>query len=292
MLNLIGEPTVPKSVLLAYLKTKTSQPDLEFIVSCYYDISKELAERPGYPRLNPVPFILQAMHETGFLSSWWFLEHRNMAGLGVTGTSVAGSSATKPPPVLYTDWQYNYLEKRWKQGLRFSGYIPAVYAHLYHALAYCVPATDFGSVAQFFNNRYPLALATRKGKPPARVLTDFNGSWAFPGAKYGQRIEAIYSDLLASATLKGFEMPAGSVPEAVEYVALSLAVEALNSISYYRNEAFFSDIYGKLANLARTGIVSDWPTNLEVQKEFYKIRDKLIDRANTIYPPIAARLKG
>lgn len=289
MLNLLGEPTLPKAVLTSYLKTRAAEPSLEFIVSTYYDLAKELSERPGYPRLNPVPFILQAMHETGFLSSWWFLEHKNMAGLGVTGASTAGSSATKPPPVPYTDWQYNSLEKRWKQGLHFSGLVPAIYAHLYHGLAYCMPATDYGSVAQFFDNRYPLALASRKGKPPARTLTDFNGAWAFPGREYGQNIEAIYSDFFK---VTSFQLPAGTLPEGFEYVALSLAVEALNSISYYRNEAFYTDIYGKLANLSRAGFKSDWFSNLEAQKEFYKIRDQLIDRATTIYGPIVARLKG
>lgn len=203
MLSLIGDPPVTGVDLLRFLKTKSSHPELELILKAYYDITRELAERPGYPRLNPVPFVLQAMLETDYLKSWWFVAHFNLAGIGVTGVTAKGPEFLRPPAVMGTTWQYDFGERTWKQGLRFSGYIPAVYAHLFHALAYCKPTVNYGQPADFFNNRYFLALGTRSGKPAATVLTDFNNAWA-KTSDYGQRIEKLWEDYLAHAVRKAF----------------------------------------------------------------------------------------
>lgn len=206
-LNLIGEPDVPAAVLVDFLKTKCTHPELEFLVKTYYDVTRELARRPSYPRLNPVPSILQAMLETGFLTSWWFVQNGNLAGLGVTGpdNDRAGSPNKKPAPVMGTDWVYNPAVGKWQQGLIFFSIESAVRAHLYHVLAYCNPSVNYGPVADFFNNRYYLALGTRASKLAARLLTDYNQAWAKPGYDYGQRIEAIWNDFdrWADQKLKG-----------------------------------------------------------------------------------------
>jgi hypothetical protein len=286
-LPLIGEPTYTLTEILAYLDRKTSHPDRAEIARLYYSITHELAQRPGYPRLNPVPFIFQAMHETGFFTSWWFNQNKNLAGLGVTGTVTFGTADKKPAPVPGTDWAFEPETKSWVQGLIFFDWPPAVYAHLYHALAYCQPQTDFGSIADFFDNRYHTALATRKGKPGAKVLTDFNGSWAYPGALYGQRIEAIHAEFYA---LDGSPAPTASPADVLRWIALDLAAGALNSLGFFQNQLFYNKIYGELAALEKAGVISDWPHNLEVQNQFYKLRNELVDRADALYPAIKAKL--
>lgn len=193
-LQLLNWPTYNLPDIQTFVKRESPHQDSDLIIWLYYAITNELAARPGYPRLNPVPFIFQAMHETGYLTSWWLIKNRNLAGLGVTGVTRPGSPDKKPAPVPGTDWSWNSNVNQWVQGLIFFDWPPAVYAHIYHALAYVIPGLDYGPVAQFFNNRYPLALAARKGKPGAKVLTDLNGAWAVPGHDYGQRIEAIHTD--------------------------------------------------------------------------------------------------
>lgn len=292
-LQLVAEPDYSGSSVYAYLQTKTANPDLIKIVELYYSISHELGQRGfGFTRLNPVPFIFQCMHETGFLSSWWLLKNKNLAGIGVTGVTKTGKAEWKPGSVAGTDWAWNEAEQVWKQGLAFSDWPPAVYAHLMHGMAYCNPGQDFTEFAKYFNARYVLALATRRNKPPAKVLADFNGAWAYPGKDYGQRIEAIHTDYLKWLTTatKPAELPAGPPQDILEWIALDLAVEALNKISFYQSEAFYTTIYGKLAALAPAGIISDWPNNTKVQGQFFGLRDELIDRANAIYKAIGQRL--
>ena len=119
----------------------------------------------------------QIVHETGWLTSGWFTQHNNPAGLGVTGAPGAG--------------------------LSFPGVSSGIEAQCAHLADYCrgagpwtpqdprpLPADLLGSV---------------------HVLADLDGRWAVPGNGYGAALAALANDLIGGAV----SIPSGRDPDAI-----------------------------------------------------------------------------
>lgn len=290
-----GASEIWQDQLLAYVKSSPKYtPDLEKAIRLYFAIAPVWGIRADL-------MVGQMLKETDYLTSWWATVHHNMAGIGVTGTTPIASPA-KPKTSKGYDWQFDDRDSKWHQGLHFNDLVAGIMAHFAHMLAYI--SLTFDASADRYDERYSVALAARKGKPVAVLITDLNDSWAVT-KKNGVIVPNFYGETimatLAAASAYNVPVPAPApvvttAPPPVysdglvyQWIALDIAIQALNQASTYQDQAFYNKIYGELAGFAKLGIKSDWPNNLLVQAAFFALRNELLDRANKFYEPIKAR---
>ena len=181
---IVGAPSGSAEKAIAWLTPRASgytATDVATIVSAYQRIG-------AAARVDWFLALAQMAHETGHLSSWWSQRpRRNPAGIGVTGSTQAGSADDPPGP----GWSWDNW--RWREGWSFNSWANhAVPAHLGRLLAYAL--TDAQADA-YQRNLIAFALAYRglpqsyRGSAP--TIIGLNGRWAVPGTTYGQSIIAL-----------------------------------------------------------------------------------------------------
>jgi hypothetical protein len=130
--------------------------------------------------LNPYALLAQAMHETGWLTSWWSQPpRRNLAGLGVNG------SITCTRPSALSRYTYDPRISCWRRGYSYQTWDDAVRSHVAWVLYYVVASPT---------PQQQLLLDTigkSHGIDRVQIVHDFNGLWAVPGTTYGDALEAI-----------------------------------------------------------------------------------------------------
>lgn len=163
--TILNGPVVPQSVLLKALSGK-NVPQAEEIVIAYTALGTLTSIG------NLLPFA-QAIHETGWFSSWRWRKNNNPAGLGATNDGAVGNA--------------------WKTPI--DG-ILAQYAHL---LAYSVKMDGSQDPKLVhlakLSPRYTV-LERVKFLGIATVWSDLNGRWAYPGTTYAQAISRIANTIL------------------------------------------------------------------------------------------------
>src|SRR5206468_3966505 len=89
---IIGGPTVALDLLMRRLSGSAPAvaADRRAQIAAAYTTIGSLA---GTGNLIP---LAQAVHETGWFSSRWFIEHNNPAGIGVTGKTQQGVPTVAP----------------------------------------------------------------------------------------------------------------------------------------------------------------------------------------------------
>ena len=154
----------------------------DIILKAYFDEGQKTG-------INPTLAIAQMVHETGFLTSWWSNRpRRNPAGIGVTGQT----SSSQPKPEDAYMWAYNTSTQMWHKGLSFSSFDKnAVPAHVARLLAYATKPISRTVEQQNYINTF-----TKDRPLPDKVngcaptLAGLEGTWAFPGKGYADKIAA------------------------------------------------------------------------------------------------------
>lgn len=164
--NIIYGPQVSPLVLAQAVKALNKKVDrLDEIVDAYTVYGK--LTRIG----NLMPFA-QAVHETGWFSSWRWTKNFNPAGIGATNDGAVGNEWKNPAEGIL-----------------------AQYAHL---IAYAVVPTEYTQAQRILVNFSPryrvLSQKNLLGTAPRWV--DLNGKWAWPGTTYAQRIEKIAETIM------------------------------------------------------------------------------------------------
>lgn len=143
----------------------------------------DLCERAG---VDPCVAVAQLIHETGNLTSWWAARpRRNPAGIGVTGQ-------TRPfgGPAPTGRWASDGL--LWREGVSFLSWDAAIVAHVGRLVAYATKPSDRTAQQTHLVNEAlrvrPLATDMHGIAPTVGKL---GGTWAVPGAKYGQKLVEI-----------------------------------------------------------------------------------------------------
>jgi hypothetical protein len=144
--------------------------------------------------IDPCVVIAQMIHETANMSSWWSQRpRRNPAGIGVTGETRTDA----PPPDDAANWAYNENTKRWHKGLSFPSWKDSIPAHVGRLAAYAIPVSERTSAQQDIINQ---ALAYRplpdRLHGCAPTLEGLNGTWAFPGTNYANRLASIANEMI------------------------------------------------------------------------------------------------
>lgn len=158
--TIMGGPSVPAQRLVDAIQRRTPMYpiDLSIEIALAYTAYGNLAGTG-----NLIPFA-QAVHETGFFLSQWFMAHNNPAGIGVTGAAGAGS--------------------------KFETATAGIVAHLAHLIAYAVQGRNLTDNQRLLLGFDPRLAAMQKagflGIAPRWI--DLNGRWAVPGRTYGQKI--------------------------------------------------------------------------------------------------------
>lgn len=188
---IIGGPTVALDLLLRRLSGNAPAVavDRRAQIAAAYTTIGSLA---GVGNL--IPFA-QGVHETGWFSSWWFVEHNNPAGIGVTGRKQPGDPNTPPRDGV---WQWYGRERQWRQGFHFDTVAAGVLAQIAHLLAYAGTDAQLAETQRWllpFDVRLT-AMGSARGKAPTWV--GLNGKWAVPGKTYGQKILEIAERLQGS----------------------------------------------------------------------------------------------
>jgi hypothetical protein len=151
----------------------------EIILPSYIDLAELLG-------LDPVLAVVQLIHETGNLTSWWSARpRRNPAGIGVTGRKEVQRPAAG-------SWQQN-PSGEWAEGVAFENWtVQAIPAHVGRLLAYAL--TD-DQASQRQRKVIQEALAFRplpaKYRGCARTWRGLNGTWANPGRTYADKLAEI-----------------------------------------------------------------------------------------------------
>lgn len=177
MLTIVGKPEL-KLEQFNSLFSKEFQP-LAYI---YYDLSDKWGIRAD-------TLLCQMLLETGSCTSWWFLNHNNMAGIGVTG-ELKNSNDVPESELLAKTWQLRSInaETKFVKGLSFPSKTDGVITHYAHMSAYCFSneVCNAGNITP----RYDLVRNSMKGKLVSTV-SDLSGKWA-ADRLYGTKIERIY----------------------------------------------------------------------------------------------------
>lgn len=165
-----------------YLKNKngwyTENELSTIIVPAYFRYGQEMG-------IDPCIAIAQLVHETGFLTSWWSNRpRRNPAGIGVTGQT------SNTPPNDDKNWAYNPQNQKWHKGLSFASWENnAVPSHIARLFVYSVPSQFWTKVQTEFVAKYT---ADRPVPPKfmgcAPTLAGLEGTWAFPGKGYADKL--------------------------------------------------------------------------------------------------------
>lgn len=148
--------------------------------------------------VDPCVAIAQLVHETGYLTSWWSNRpRRNPAGIGVTGQT----SATKPPDSDLKNWAYNAQTKRWQKGLSFREWKDvAIPAHMARLLAYAVkPEKMTAQQIQFVQTHTASRPVPSRIVGCAPTLAGLEGTWAYPGKGYADKLSIHANNIIRMA---------------------------------------------------------------------------------------------
>jgi len=188
-----SQPRCSIEQLCQYILNRKPKPlysneDIQLnIIPSYWDVCLSVG-------IDPCIAISQMIHETGNLSSWWSERpRRNPAGIGVTGES----RDLQPHPEDVTKWAYNQNSKKWVKGISFSNWQESTIAHVGRLLAYSTLPSSRNVVQQKLVDQ---ALSYRTlpihlhGIAP--TIRGLNGTWAFPGTTYADKISNIANDII------------------------------------------------------------------------------------------------
>lgn len=146
--------------------------------------------------LDPCVTIAQMIHETGNLSSWWCQRpRRNPAGIGVTGET----RTDQPYPEDINKWAWNDQSQRWQKGISFANWGQSAIAHTGRLVAYATKPASRNEAQQLVVTQ---ALSYRTlpqhlhGVAP--TLSGLNGTWAYPGTTYANKISDIANAIIAT----------------------------------------------------------------------------------------------
>jgi hypothetical protein len=174
---------------------------IEALVRLYEDACRECS-------IDPNVAIAQLCHETGYLTSWWFLRNNNPAGIGVTGET----STTMPRSltrvitfgaalitITAATWAYDDEARVWRKGLTFLTWEDAVVAHIGRLTAYALRKDErtpiqeaYVSLALRFRDLPVSAHGSAKTLAALGKAKNPSGyGWASPGERYGERIADI-----------------------------------------------------------------------------------------------------
>lgn len=132
------------------------------------DFAATLVNQCSQAGLNADLCAAQVMHETGWLTSDWFVNHRNPAGVGVTGQPGVGST--------------------------FPTIEAGIHAYLAHLLTYCLGSANPWKAD---DPRYQAAISAGYGGTVTTV-GGLGGTWAVPGTTYGQSLVTLANDLIST----------------------------------------------------------------------------------------------
>ena len=202
---------VPESIIVTKESTIMNAPRCTVEQASRYILSRQpkpaytsgditLTMLPGYwnicekSGLDPCITIAQLIHETGNLSSWWCQRpRRNPAGIGVTGES----RTDQPHPEDINKWAWNDQSQRWQKGISFPNWAESAIAHTGRLVAY---ATKFADRNEVQKKLVIQALSYRTlpdhlhGVAP--TLSGLNGTWAYPGTTYANKIAEIANAII------------------------------------------------------------------------------------------------
>jgi len=174
---LVSAPTVTEQQVRSFLKKNHAHlrdADVETIVPLWY----QTAIRGG---IDPMVAFAQLFLETGYLTSYWWVAHRNPAGIGVTGTH----SPTEKP-----GYHYHADRKRYEEGISFPSWTEAASAHIGRLLAYALKAEQNTAQASLIFEALrwrPLPDHIRGAAPTIQHLT---GRWAMD-TRYHDKLVAV-----------------------------------------------------------------------------------------------------
>jgi len=183
-----------------HLARSTSYPALypiharriEALVRLYEDACRECS-------IDPNVAIAQLCHETGYLTSWWFLRNNNPAGIGVTGETSTTMPQSLTRVITAATWAYDDEARVWRKGLTFLTWEDAVVAHIGRLTAYALRKDErtpiqeeYVSLALRFRDLPVSAHGSAKTLAALGKAKNPSGyGWASPGERYGERIADI-----------------------------------------------------------------------------------------------------
>lgn len=183
-----------------HLARSTSYPALypiharriEALVRLYEDACRECS-------IDPNVAIAQLCHETGYLTSWWFLRNNNPAGIGVTGETSTTMPQSPTRVITAATWAYDDEARVWRKGLTFLTWEDAVVAHIGRLTAYALRKDErtpiqeeYVSLALRFRDLPVSAHGSAKTLAALGKAKNPSGyGWASPGERYGERIADI-----------------------------------------------------------------------------------------------------
>lgn len=186
--HIIGGPQVDSTVL--HKRLVKLSPNVRDQITCAYTAFGQLS-RIG----NLIPFA-QAIHESTTFTSWWWINHCNPTGIGVTGRVSEARPATG-------EWQWDATAtvKLWKEGSHFANPAEGIAAHFAHLLAYASKLEELSYAQRLLLAYDPrleaLTKAWGRGCAPTWNLLD--GKWAVPGNGYSTKIIQIANSILKGA---------------------------------------------------------------------------------------------
>lgn len=194
---IISKPQREQKQVAAYLSNRpkgnyTNEEISGIIVPAYY-------EQGLWVGVDPVVAIVQMIHETGYLSSWWSARpRRNPAGIGVTGQMKQNITIAEKESGA---WAYDGDLKIWKKGMSFANWTDeSIPAHIARLLGYAIKPENMTKEQKAFYDKYTAA----RPLPPrvqgcAPTLAGLEGTWAVPGKGYADRLAAYYTNIEVSA---------------------------------------------------------------------------------------------
>ena len=165
---------------------------IEALVRLYEDACRECS-------IDPNVAIAQLCHETGYLTSWWFLRNNNPAGIGVTGETSTTMPQSLTRVITAATWAYDDEARVWRKGLTFLTWEDAVVAHIGRLTAYALRKDErtptqeaYVSLALRFRDLPVSAHGSAKTLAALGKAKNPSGyGWASPGERYGERIADI-----------------------------------------------------------------------------------------------------
>lgn len=189
--SIIATPQRTQQQVAAYMHSRpranyTNEEISTIIIPAYF----EQGLRVG---VDPVVAIVQMIHETGYLSSWWSARpRRNPAGIGVTGQMKKSLTFTEKES---EEWAYDGDLKIWKKGMSFSNWTDeSIPAHIARLLGYAIKQENMTKEQKEYCTKHTAA----RPLPPrvqgcAPTLAGLEGTWAVPGKGYADRLAGYYN---------------------------------------------------------------------------------------------------
>lgn len=163
--TILGAPVATEEQCVKYLLKVNPHPKIngkaQELVRSYYQEGEKNGVRPDIA-------FAQALHETGFFRYGGSVKasQNNFCGLGSVNARAGGA--------------------------KFDDLETGVKAHIQHIMAYSTTRHPHGKIV---DPRYDVVMRTNNFGT-ARYWTDLNGKWAVPGHGYGEKILAIYNNIL------------------------------------------------------------------------------------------------